>query len=301
MPDNIVNTLPARFAIPFGPPPGSVSSGPSVDVFGGLLAYLQEERWEFDPTRGYTHFLDFKGANMLLLADMQASYAQQGMSSTLSNKQGGTATLNVQDATMANTIDVWEIPGEAEEMDAFTHPIYETNFTDDQIAAARGIVTQFESGVLQSTILAAVQANPQLSSANDDNKALISEGIAKVLRGATTYRRERYSLRHTTNVSNRSSWNVADYNIGKNYSINALLTEITNANLWAFPAPNRIVSKLQFVTNYAASTTPYHPGYAWGWLKGASQERTAANNRVDIVTEYVMEEWPVEWYPLFGQ
>lgn len=113
-----------------------------------------------------------------------------------------------------------------------------------------------------------------------------------LVRGTTHYALSQYVLRHTTNVSNRYAANVADTNIERVYTTDQLLTEAQSANFWSFPLPGRMGYK---ISNIGAPTA--RTGYLWGWRKLASTETTSANNRVEITTEYWLEQWPLVLYP----
>jgi hypothetical protein len=111
-------------------------------------------------------------------------------------------------------------------------------------------------------------------------------------RGTSHYALGQYVLRHTTNVSNLYAANIADINIEKCYTTAQLLAEVQNGSLWTFPLPGRLAYKLQ---NIAAPAAQTH--YQWGWRKLPSPETTTANNRVEITTEYWLEQWHTFLYP----
>jgi hypothetical protein len=100
-------------------------------------------------------------------------------------------------------------------------------------------------------------------------------------------------LRHTTNANASYSSNVADTNVEAIYSNSALLSEISNASYWIYPAPARI----RAIVNARASGTTDGGQLRWGWRKLPSQEITAANNRIDISTEYWFGQHSYFLYP----
>lgn len=106
-------------------------------------------------------------------------------------------------------------------------------------------------------------------------------------RGTTSYVIGQYVLRHTTNVGNGYSANISDSNVERVYTTAQLVAEISNANLWRFPCPGRLVYKIQNITPQFTTNDEL----LWGWRKLPSTETTAANNRVDISTEYVLYGW----------
>jgi hypothetical protein len=113
-----------------------------------------------------------------------------------------------------------------------------------------------------------------------------------LVRGATHFALGQYVLRHTTNVGNQYSANIADANIERCYTTAQLLGEVQNSSLWTFPLPGRLAYKLQNITAPPAQTH-----YQWGWRKLPSPETTTSNNRVEITTEYWLELWHTFLYP----
>jgi hypothetical protein len=113
-----------------------------------------------------------------------------------------------------------------------------------------------------------------------------------LMRGATHFALGQYVLRHTTNVSNLYGANIADVNVEQCYTTAQLLAEVQNSSLWFFPMPGRLAYKLQNIPTPTAQTH-----YQWGWRKLPSPETTTANNRVEITTEYWLEQWHIYLYP----
>lgn len=113
-----------------------------------------------------------------------------------------------------------------------------------------------------------------------------------LVRGTTHYALGQYVLRHTTNVGNQYAANVADTNIERCYTTSQLLVEVQDGASWAYPLPGRMAYKLSNITAPEARTN-----YQWGWRKLPSQETTAANGRIEITTEYWLEQWHTFLYP----
>ncbi len=104
--------------------------------------------------------------------------------------------------------------------------------------------------------------------------------------GVTNYLSGKYRLRHTSNIP--AQWNVsaADFNVERIYTIAQLISECTGSG-FIYPLPNYLAYKiLNFVPDVVAGWTPY---YVWGALKEKSDAQTAVNSRVDIVTEYLID------------
>jgi hypothetical protein len=113
-----------------------------------------------------------------------------------------------------------------------------------------------------------------------------------LVRGVTHFATSQYVLRHTTNVWNGYAANVSDLNIERIYTTTQLLAECQNASSWIFPLPGRLAYKLQQIPAPAARSN-----YLWGWRKLPSTETTAAGNRIEITTEYWLEQWSTVVYP----
>ncbi len=112
-----------------------------------------------------------------------------------------------------------------------------------------------------------------------------------LIRGTTHFPVSQYVLKHSTNVSNAYAQNVADVNVGKVYTTAALLKEVQDKNSWVFPLPGRMAFKITNIPAPAAVTD-----YQWGFRKLASTETTTADNRIEISTEYWLEQWSTFLY-----
>ena len=104
--------------------------------------------------------------------------------------------------------------------------------------------------------------------------------------GVTNFLRGKYKLRQTSNIPARWNVSVADFNVERIYTISQLIAECTGGG-FIYPLPNYLSYKiLNFVPDNVAAWTPY---YTWGALKEKSDAQTAVNNRVEIVTEYLID------------
>lgn len=104
----------------------------------------------------------------------------------------------------------------------------------------------------------------------------------ELIRGTTHYPRGQYVLKHTTNVSNAYSANIADSRVEFVYTTAELVEEISDITLWTDPCPGRLILKIEAME----VQVPDSKFSVWGWRKLPSQETAAANNRIDISTEY---------------
>lgn len=104
--------------------------------------------------------------------------------------------------------------------------------------------------------------------------------------GVTNFMRGKYKLRHTSNIPARWNVSVADFNVEKIYTISQLIAECTSSS-FIYPLPNYLSYKiLNFVPDNVAAWTPY---YTWGALKEKSDAQTAVNNRIELTTEYLID------------
>lgn len=266
---------------------------------GSFLPQLQWEENDFDPQRGFIYRAMFKGMNSYNVEQLSNQYTAQGIACRLrySNEDGMT-TLEVVDSTEEFTLDTWNLDGDEERVDLFSLPTMLSLFNGtDNFSTLRGDV---ENNTPTSQVVAAVQAagfsSPQAN--------FVGRIYSLYLAGTTEFRNDAYGtgyvLKHSTNVSNRWTVNVADSNVGEIYSPAELLTEVSSATLWINPLPPRLQYKLSIIASIAQSLFPALPNYAWGWLKSRSNESTAANNRVNIQTNYTFALWSTDIYPYFA-
>jgi hypothetical protein len=104
--------------------------------------------------------------------------------------------------------------------------------------------------------------------------------------GVTNFLRGKYKLRHTANIPAQWNSSVADASVECIYTIPQLLAECSSSQ-FIYPIPNYLAYKINnFVPYPVAAWTPY---YTWGALKEKSDAVTAVNNRVDVTTEYLID------------
>ncbi len=257
-------------------------------VKGTFLPQAQNISWEFDPQTGYLILSDYKGSNQQLMLNLQQDFVRAGIACKLTYHQGDTATLEVHDSTQQYTIDVWQIVGNEERRDLFIHPNARALLTDpDMIASIRQHL----------------ENNDKSSDAFPDDPSdilfpvrgtLIESYYEMYQGGQTEYQHAQYVLRHTTNVANRWPRNIADIGVDNIYTTAELLSETQNSGLWVFPLPYPMAFEIANIL-----PAPAVDGYLWGWLKTAPTKTTAANNRMDITTEYILEQWPTSVYAPF--
>lgn len=234
---------------------------------------LQRYTGKYDPISGFTYDQEFRGLDPKLMQSLANAYANAGCSYELT-VAFGVATLRTTDNRGNITLDTWEIGVNQILESSLKNPrnIAGVNSVDDMLTLAK-----FIRGELSYD-----EALPLLDGGNTWTTALIE----RLNQGSDSYFTDQYTLRHTTNVSNRWAFNVADFNKNCIYTPAQFYSEVQNSNDWIFPMPNAFVNVL---TSNAAPAAP--AGYTWGYLKSGSPRSTAANNRSNIVTEYKQFLW----------
>lgn len=265
-----------------------ITFGGATIKTGNVFPQGQRITYKSDPSRGFSTIADFKGFSQTQLLAQYNQYVANGIACELTLYED-IGTLHVDDSTQEYTIDSWQILGNEESKDGFSHPSF--------LAALEG--STGDKFVTSGVALAQMQTFLSNDASTDDvddylfvhgysgaNSDIIGQFYTLKLQGATDYRQGNYVLRHTTNVSNRWQANISDFGIDEIYTPAQLLSEVSDSGLWIFPLPGRLQYKL-------AAIPPLGPqdAYLWGWLKSASTETNAANNRIDITTEYTSELW----------
>lgn len=249
---------------------------------------MQRQVFRFDPSRGETVLTSWKGANQLDVEAIANVDAIEGVSYDLTFERG-IASLNDDNATLNNPIDVWELAGNDERKDLFQNPIWANVLTDDMLALIRQHLDDNDT----PTQAFAGGQTPDISGFVGTS---IERAYARYQSGNEEFENDAYGggyvLKHTTNVPARWGVNVADFNVGYVYSTSELISEIGSFALWVYPAPFR----LQYKINHIPVPT-LREYFRWGWKKSRSNEDTTAHNRVNIVTSYVLEQWSTDDYP----
>ena len=250
---------------------------------------LQKFTGRYSPTSGWSYDQEFSGLDLTLMQNLANTYGALGCEYELSYGDGK-ATLRTVDNRGNITIDTWEIGVNHTSKGSVQNP------NNGVAIAYREIIARaLKDGI---SLDEAVQA---LDDDLGDN--VYPEDIttnpaamrlwARLQLGQDAYNFDQYVLRHTTNASNRGYYNVADNNVNHIYTYSQFLNEITNNGYWFFPAPPEILGALSVIFWGLATADSY---FLQGALKGGSPRSTAANNRVNIVTEYAIDVWSIDEY-----
>lgn len=270
-------------------PPGTDFMA-SVTLKGTKSPLLQRTEQDFDPSRGIINRILYRGSDQSQMVALGNTYVAAGIACRIIYEQGDSATLEIEDSTLANTIDNWQLVGNSEARDVWSHPTNIGLLNEDQIAAIRFHLNAQDSG----TVTFGTAPPTNVADLRGFSGTAVERFYTLALRGGTEYRRGQYVLRHTTNVSNRWGVNVADFGVDMIYTPAKLISEISNSGFWVFPAPFRLQYK---ISNIPAPTA--QPNFLWGWLKSSSTETTSAHNRVEIATEYTLDQWSTDNYLIY--
>lgn len=226
---------------------------------------------------------------------------------TPSGGAGGTNSLEI-------TIDRWEVPEPKSEKPRFSHPllyqwlqvlaVFDGTLIPEEWKIIN-YISQLNRGVSNNVKAVDLFKESNFKGWDSFSASYSTTGVQYIARayqavvqGQTHYQSSQYSLRHTTNTPNYWSRNVADNNVNRIYTQSQLIAECTDSTLWYFPLPGRLQYKL--AASYAdfAAQTPTRANYQIGWLKSASSETTTGRSRNEIQTGFVLDQWPLDVYPL---
>ena len=241
---------------------------------------LQRRQENYSQQFGYVTEFEWRGMSELRARTLANNYFRAGVDYSLSVSHG-IWMLVATDSTGSFSIDVWEIGVNKLSLHISRHPIVLAilDNSGDRQAVARGIKQALESTDAYADIA-------DLDPVDPADEATLFAFLDAARTGEDSFYQSSYVLRHTTNVSNRFDTNVSDLSVDTIYSIAGLLSETQNPGFWAYPMPSRLGYKLRNIVDSFQFRYPATLNHVWGFLKYGSAESTAANNRINIVTEY---------------
>lgn len=258
---------------------------------GSAAPFLNSFSGKYSPTSGWSFNQKFSGLSYWQMQNLAYLYANSGCSYTI-NYENGKATLETEDNRGNVTIDTWEIGVNRTTRGELQNPRY---FPGGAIALdpdAFKVIADFVRGDINyQTADLRVAGFVSGGSLSPEFRLL-----DRIHQGQDSYQFDQYTLRHTTNASNRGYFNVADANVNSIYSYSNFINEITNSSYWIFPCPPELLGALSDIFYWLQSPPSY---FMKGALKGGSQRATTANNRVNIYTEYALDVWGTDGYRTF--
>lgn len=261
-----------------------------ANIYRGTLApLLQGVTDRSSPSDGFVRELEYRGMSEAHARALFLQYIGAGFEAELQVRHG-ICTLIATDTSGAVTIDTWEIGANEVLASSLKNP---RNFG---IPANDLLILAYiqKDGLKKDDAIAAILEDTG-QTVTWGGSAASQRLLERIKAGSDSYFTSQYVLRHTTNVSNRYDINISDVGVNMIYSTAELLSETQNANSWVYPLPGRLAYKINNIP--VPSITPSN--YQWGWLKSASTEATAANNRINIATEYKLFQWSTDEYAQF--
>ena len=258
-------------------------------------AFCRKQTGRWSPTTGWTFDQDFRGLNYFSMQALANVYSGAGIEYELT-LENGIASMRTIDTTGNVTIDVWEIHASQVTKSIFENPLVILSVPANDLSviayAALNGATTLPAAVsgLNASNPGTTYTTPNMSNANT---LWLWNMVTQ--NGIESFFSDQYSLRHSTNASNRGYYNVADVDVNCIYTQAQLYSEITNSGSWIFPCPPEIIGALNTV--FAHLPSPIYP-FVQGALKGGASRTTAANNRVNVTTEYLLENISGYLYPL---
>jgi hypothetical protein len=264
---------------------------------GFSVPFCRRQTGRWSPTNGWTLDQEFNSLSLSAMENLSAIYQNAGIEYEITF-QNGIATMRTVDTTGTITIDVWEITASRISETVFGSPkvIAEVS-TNDLKVLARAYRKQITPAAavkeMNTTTPAPSTKYTEPDTTVDGPTKRLYEKVFNSDGDEATFLLDQYSLRHTTNASNRGFFNVADVNVNRIYTQAQFFSEIKDAGFWIFPAPLEIIGAL--VTIFNGIGTPL-ANRVTGALKGGSSRITAAGNRVNIVTEYLLAQIDTDNY-----
>ncbi len=267
---------------------------PTPRLSGSTGVHRQSKTWKYDPQSGVTYCENWASFSERAAWALRNAFCQAGVSNDF-DIEHGKYILRTQDTRGQYFLDTWQLQQNELQVSSLKNPRHFKHPTDSRLDGAVPI----SDNALED--IAAMMNGTGAGTLDQLKEALAAAGetaalrlLERMQRGETHFARSGCVLRHTTNCpAEAQGWNVADTWVDCIYSFDELLAECSDASLWVKPIPTRLAVKLNTLS---ADLGPAATNYQWGWLKRASTESTAADNRVDISTEYWLDEWSLDVY-----
>lgn len=258
---------------------------PTPRIKGTREKIRVSRRLRYDPQNGVVLATEWAGAginlegysNELQQNNTPHELTQNGIRSTILE----TANDNVSTGGSDSRTDQWEVHANENHLDVKEHPRW-TSIDIEKRHLILADVNRHADGKPPKKV-----AGKYLW--NSDDEFVQARQLAFyniMIRGTSHFPVYNWVLRHTTNAPADFGENIADEGVGTVYTTGQLLSEISNNSYWIVPCPPRLREKIGNIT------LPAESGYTTGWLKKPSNESSAANNRINISTEYVFLNWP---------
>jgi hypothetical protein len=254
---------------------------------GNKKPLLQNFTRKWSPSQGYIEEAVYRSFST---AEMQRLYlymTRNGFETEWVTERG-VHVLHAVDTSGANTIDTWEIALNKLQTSTFKNPRNTSAITG---ANMNDIMAMYRGDIRYAQVVAAITAR--------GGQATALALAQRVNEGSDSYSHSGYVLRHTTNVSNRYRRNISDVGVDMLYDRNRLMSEVIDSRSWVYPLPGRLQFKILAIMDHVQLYFPARSGHQWTWIKCGSTESTAANNRVNITSEFELGPWSTYEYQLY--
>jgi hypothetical protein len=263
---------------------------------------LQGQSFSFDSRNGYSIPSVYHGPKNSILALSQQLVSRRinhqvrdlGADSELTI-ESSRFDLSAPDAEIPQ--DDWELLGSTESASIYTLPAL--CIAEDSTPGTIGYLQRKLSDYKQSTTGAVSISDyaTNFPSSSAQTRATVA-GVWDLLKiDRTSYMVQKYVLNHVRTVSSDYTKEISDVGFLHIFTITDLVSRIQDSGLLN-PCPERIVSKLQYVTS-ALKPVDIVDKFTWGWLMSPSVERTIAGGQIQISVNYTLDYWPLVLYPLF--
>lgn len=281
---------------------------PSIHLRGDLAPKEQSRTYKWSPTNGGRVVSTFRNFDEDLMNEKAAEFEAAGVSYELTvahdvctlvtqdpNGSGGTGGAD------STVVDSWQIVANNTSPALDFNPVVYSGIlsevgSDTAVRDRLNLLRESARGNIVkvgTTAYTTAEFRAYLIAQSDPYCARILDYL---IGDVNSYASADYVLRHTTNVSNRWNSNVSDAYVLRVYSTAELLSEVQDSGLWVYPLPGRLAYKINALSSSLIADYGSRTYQAWGWLKQPSTESTAANNRVDINTEYWFQRWSTDFY-----
>lgn len=261
---------------------------------GSGLAIRQPDRITWDPSKGLVRYKVYASIDADDIEVLAAEARTWSQPYTI-RSSGTTHTIEIETSESTGTgpvedivpIDRWEMPANEIQKTIWEHnklleiPTEAVNLAKKYVDDGKSWDDLVEEEV---DLLATLTETQMLD---------LAEAFDLASRQQDHFPLGQYVLRHVTNVAAGYNSNVSDSNVERLYTTEQLLAEVTDPVWWTVPLPPRLVYKIEHLAAPTART-----GFLWSWRKLPSAESTAANGRIEISTEYWLEQWSTWLYGL---
>lgn len=271
-------------------------AGPGQTKIGNLLGSVQWNEYDFDPIRGVIYRYEIEAALAQNAFVIWQDLVNQGVAAKV-KFANGKAILTAEDSTQTYALDSWSMGSSDEQLSVWKNPIILADLNANVIGGANVAIPLLQTALennedADSAFQIGAESGPFVN--YPDSGATIFL-YPEIQQGVTEFRNAQsglgYILRHKTNFPNTTQDNVADFNIGRIYTTAQLLSEVGNNGLWNNPCPEYLQYKIANII-----PPPVDPTQIIGWFKDRCNVDPAANNRVDVITEYTFVQASLSLY-----